>query len=150
MFNWLKIKGDDSSLPDGNAPLALLDLEALTLTFNDDVALVAPATPAPTAVTQITSITTGVTCNARAGEITTVSQTVAAAAEADFVVSNNQVKAEDVVVVCIKEHESAGTFIASVVGVADGSFTVRLTNLHASAAGDDTLVIGFVVIKAQS
>lgn len=102
----------------------------------------------PGAVIQTSSITTGVTLNKRTGAITTVSQTVAAAAEADFAVTNNQVKVGDIVLVCIGTHTSAGTFIASVSAVADGSFTIRLTNVHASAAGDDVLVINFVVIGA--
>jgi hypothetical protein len=98
-------------------------------------------------VTQITSITTGVTLNKLSGQITTVSQTVAAAGEADIVVTNNQVKAGDVVLVCIGTHTSAGSFVANVIAVANGSFTIRLTNLHASAAGDAVLVINFTVIK---
>lgn len=102
------------------------------------------------AVTQATSITTGVTCNANSGVITTVSQTVAAGAEADFVVTNSKVKATDVVAVCIKTHTSAGTFIASIAAVADGQFTIRLTNLHASAAGDNVLVVNFLVLKAEA
>lgn len=103
-----------------------------------------------TAVTQGTSITTGVTCNALSGVITTVSQTVAAGAEADFVVTNSEVAATDVVVACIKTHTSAGTFVVSVAAVAAGQFTLRLTNLHASAAGDNVLVINFFVIKAEA
>lgn len=103
-----------------------------------------------TAVTQATSITTGVTCSAYSGVITTVSQTVAAGAEADFVVTNTKVAATDVVVACIKTHTSAGTFAVSVATVAAGSFTLRLTNLHASAAGDNVLVINFVVLKAEA
>lgn len=102
------------------------------------------------AVTQLTSISTGVTLNALSGEITTVSQTVAAAAEADFVVTNDQVEASDVVVACIKTHTSAGTFLVTVAAVAAGQFTLRLTNLHASAAGDNVLVISFFVIKAKA
>jgi len=101
------------------------------------------------AVTQITSITTGVTCNAYSGVITTVSQTVAAGAEADIVVTNSKVAATDVVAVSIKTHTSAGTFEASVAAVAAGQFTLRLTNLHASAAGDNVLVINFIVLKAE-
>src|SRR5262245_57894019 len=102
------------------------------------------------AVTQTSSITTGVTCNALSGVITTVSQTVAAAAEADFVVTNNRVVATDVVVACIKTHTSAGTFEVTVAAVASGQFTLRLANLHASAAGDNVLVINFFVIKATA
>ena len=112
----------------------------------DDGAVV---TSGQTAVTQATSITTGVTCNALSGVITTVSQTVAAAAEADFVVTNSKVAATDVVVACIKTHTSAGTFQVTVAAVAAGQFTLRLANLHASAAGDNVLVINFIVLKAE-
>jgi hypothetical protein len=103
-----------------------------------------------TAVTQATSITTGVTCNAMTGVITTVSQTVAAGAEAEFTVTNSQVAATDVVVACIKTHTSGGTFAVDVSAVAAGSFKLRLTNLHASAAGDNVLVINFMVLKATA
>ena len=102
------------------------------------------------AVTQLTSITTGVTLNAISGAITTVSQTVAAGAEADIVVTNNKVAATDIVVACIKTHTSAGTFAVTVAAVAAGSFTLRLTNLDAAAAGNNVLVINFFVIKATA
>lgn len=101
-----------------------------------------------TAVTQITSITTGVTLNKLSGVITTVSQTVAAGAEADIIVTNSQVAATDVVVACIKTHTSAGTFAVTVATVAAGSFTLRLTNLDAATAGNNVLVINFLVLKA--
>lgn len=101
-------------------------------------------------VTQATSITTGVTLNSRAGQITTVSTTLAAAAEATFTVTNSTVSAEDAVTVCIGSTSSAGTPIAVVSAVADGSFNVRLSNLHASAALDNTLTLNFVVHKAQA
>lgn len=101
-----------------------------------------------TAVTQATSITTGVTCSAYSGVITTVSQTVAAGAEAEFTVTNTNVAATDVVVACIKTHTSAGSFIVAVSAVAAGSFKLHLTNLHASAAGNNVLVINFIVLKA--
>lgn len=103
-----------------------------------------------TAVTQITSITTGVTCSALSGVVTTVSQTVAAAGEAEFTVTNTLVAATDVVVACIKTHTSAGTFAVDVSAVAAGSFKLRLTNLHASAAGDNVLVINFLVHKCEA
>lgn len=102
------------------------------------------------AVTQITSITTGVTLNKISGEITTVSQTVAAGAEADFVVTNSKVVATDVVVVAIKTHTSGGSFIALVAAIAAGQFTIRLTNLHATAAGDNVLILNFLVLKTAA
>lgn len=102
-----------------------------------------------TAVTQGTNITTGVTCNAYSGVITTVSQTVAGGAEASFTVTNSKVAATDVVVACIKTHTSAGLFFVACTAVADGSFQLSLTNLSASA-GDNVLVINFVVLKAAA
>lgn len=102
-----------------------------------------------TAVTQGTSISTGVTCSAYSGVITTVSQSVAAGAEAEFTVTNTKVKATDVVVACIKTHTSAGDFIVGVSAVADGSFKLRLTNLHATTAGNNVLVINFAVLPVR-
>ncbi len=107
-------------------------------------------TQGQTAVTQASSITTGVTCSAYSGVITTVSQTVAGGAEAEFTVTNTKVRATDVVVACIKTHTSAGEFIVGVSAVADGSFKLRLTNLHASTAGNDVLVINFVVLPCEA
>jgi hypothetical protein len=60
------------------------------------------------------------------------------------------VAATDIVVAGIKSTASAGTFIVAVAAVAAGQFTLRLTNLHASAAGNNTLVINFFVIKATA
>jgi hypothetical protein len=102
-----------------------------------------------TAVTQATSITTGVTCNALSGVITTVSQTVAGAAEASFTVTNSEVAATDVVVACIKTHTSAGLFFPCVTAVGAGSFELSLTNLSASA-GNNVLVINFLVHKCEA
>lgn len=107
-------------------------------------------TQGQTAVTQTSSITTGVTCSAYSGVITTVSQTVAAGAEAEFTVTNTLVAATDVVVACIKTHTSAGSFIVATSAVADGSFKLHLTNLHASNAGNNVLVINFIVLKATA
>lgn len=103
-----------------------------------------------TAVTQATNISTAVTCNAYSGVITTVSQTIAAGAEGEFTVNNSLVRATDVVLVCIKTHTSAGDFIAAVSAVADGSFKIRLTNLNAATAGNNVLVLNFVVIPAEA
>lgn len=103
-----------------------------------------------TAVTQATNISAAVTCNAYSGVITTVSQTVAGGAEAEFTVNNDKVAATDVVVACIKTHTSAGDFIVGVSAVAAGSFKLRLTNLHASTAGNNVLVINFVALKATA
>jgi hypothetical protein len=114
---------------------------------NEDGVLV---TQGQVAVTQATSITTGVTCNAYSGVITTVSQTVAAGGEAEFTVTNNKVAATDVVVASIKTHTSAGSFTVHTTATAAGSFKLMLTNLHASTAGNNTLAINFIVLKATA
>lgn len=114
---------------------------------NEDGVIV---TSGQTAVTQGTNISTAVTCNAYTGVITTVSQTVAGGAEAEFTVNNDKVAATDVVVASIKTHTSAGDLIVGVSAVAAGSFKLRLTNLHASTAGNNVLVINFLVLKATA
>ena len=101
-----------------------------------------------TAVTQLTSISTGVTCNAYSGVITTVSQTVAAGAEAEFTVTNDKVAATDIIVPVIKTHTSQGSFHVGINQVAAGSFKVQLSNMHATLAGNNVLVISFIVLKA--
>lgn len=100
------------------------------------------------AVTQQTNRSTGVTINALCGQITTDATSLAAAAEATFVVTNNKVAATDVVVVSAASGQTAGTSVPLVSAVAAGSFSITLTNLHASTADTGAMVINFVVIKA--
>lgn len=101
-------------------------------------------------VTQATSITTGVTLNTHSGQITTVSSTLAAAAEAEFVVTNSNVAATDTVIVNLGSTSSAGTPYALCTRVAAGSFTILVGNKHASNALDNTLTINFAVIGGAS
>lgn len=102
-------------------------------------------------VTQATSITTGVTVNATSGTITTVSQTIAAGAEATFTVTNSSVAANDSVIVSLASTASAGgPFIVTVTAVAAGSFDISIANPHATNAGNNTLVINFVVLKSAT
>lgn len=96
-------------------------------------------------VTQITSASTGVTLSKRAGQITTVALSTAGAAEEAFVVTNTLVEAQDIIVVSTT-YAGAGTPAVSVKGVANGSFTIVITNLSASAL-DAVLVVNFRVIK---
>lgn len=101
------------------------------------------------AVTQITSRSTGVTLNHLCGTITTDSSSLAAAAEATFAVVNNKVGANDVVICCVQSGgTTAGSTIAVVSAVAEGSFAITITNLHASTADIAALVINFAVIKS--
>ena len=98
-------------------------------------------------VTQASSITTAVTLNKVVGEVVTVSSTLAAAAEATFTVTNSAVGANDAVIAWIKSTSSAGTPVVFVTAVAAGSFALTLSNLHASSALNNTLTIGFMVLR---
>lgn len=102
------------------------------------------------AVTQITSRATGVTLNKLCGAITTDSTSLAAAAEASFVVTNSKVAVGDVVIVTPRSGQTASTSVAFVTAVAAGSFTITLSNLHASTADTGAMIINFAVIKAVS
>lgn len=102
-------------------------------------------------VTQATNRSTGVTINALSGTITTDATSLAAAAEATFVVTNSKVAATDVVVVAVKSGGTTpGSTWASVTAVAAGSFSITVSNLHASTADTAALVINFVVIKGTA
>jgi len=101
-------------------------------------------------VTQITTASTGVTLNTNVGQITTVTQNIAAAGEVQFTVTNSAVAATSVVVVNIASGSTGGTTIAAVTAVAAGSFQITLTNLHAATAETGTLVINFAVIKGSA
>lgn len=101
-------------------------------------------------VTQLTNRTTAVTLNKSTGVITTDDASLAAAAEATFVVNNTKVKATDVVTVSVQDAGATGTVQAYVSDVADGSFSITLTNLHASTASTDAVVINFAVIRASN
>lgn len=106
------------------------------------------ATGAGAAVTQATSRTTGVTINAICGAITTDTSSLAAAAEAEFTVTNSAVAATDVVVVCLKTESATGTSLPFVSTVGAGSFKITLTNLHATTADTSASVINFAIIKS--
>ena len=99
-------------------------------------------------VTQATSISTGVTINATSGIITTVDPALAAAAEAEFAVTNSFVAVGDVVLVCVgsgpSDNEHVFAFVSSVTL---GAFTIVLSNLAAANQGDGAMTINFAVIK---
>lgn len=104
------------------------------------------------AVTQQTNRTTGVTLNTVTGQITTSNASLAAEAAADFVVTNSQVEAGDVVIASIASGSNGGATSVSIAAVAAGSFTVRVTNNNAAAGTAETgaIVINFIVMKGQS
>jgi len=99
-------------------------------------------------VTQITSRATGVTLSATAGQITTDTTSLAAAAEATFTVTNTYVTAKTVPVVALASGAAATTNVF-VSAVAAGSFDITVANLHASTAEDGALVINFALIDVN-
>jgi len=101
-------------------------------------------------VTQITTIATGVTLDAYSGVITTVSSTLAAVTTTGFVVTNAAVGAGSVVIANVVNYggtyETNGIPVVTVDTIAEGSFTIKLSNAHASNALSGVLKIGFIVL----
>lgn len=95
-------------------------------------------------VTQATSISTGVTLNTVVGTITTVSSTLAAAAEQAITLTNSNITADSIVMMSAS---TAGTGTPAIVKIvpAAGSVTFTLKNVNASAAFNNTILISFVV-----
>ena len=80
-------------------------------------------------VTQITSKTTAVKVNAFNGRITTVALTDTADTGFDFVVNNTKVHANSNVQLTVLYAGSTGTPISRIVSQAEGTFTVRISNV---------------------
>ena len=116
-------------------------------TFAGPIAVGKGTTPA---VTQITSRSTGVTLNASSGRITMDATSLAAAAEATFVVTNSFVTANSVPVIALASGSTAATSVAVVSAVADGSFSITLTNLNAATADTGAGVINFIVFNGAT
>ncbi len=106
------------------------------------------ATGAGAAVTQASTRSTGVTINNICGEITGNNTSLAAAADATFVVTNSKVAIQDTVVLSVQSGPTANTSIFTVSAVAAGSFSIKIHNLNASTADTGTPIINFSVIKA--
>lgn len=106
------------------------------------------------AVTQLTSRTTGVTLNQITGQITLVAATISGHEADEFTLTNSEIAANDVIVVCIKSGCAAGTrkyYQTQVTAVAAGSCVVSVGNLDNStipATGTDSPVLQFAVIKS--
>jgi hypothetical protein len=100
-------------------------------------------------VTQATSRTTGVTLNTISGAITTNTTSLAAAASATFVVSNNQVTTDCVVLPSIKGGTVSGNTDVYVSATTNGSFSITVANQSAATAETGAIVINFIVLKAS-
>jgi hypothetical protein len=101
---------------------------------------------AVSSVTQLTSKSTGVTINAAAGQIVTNNAALAAGAEVAFVVTNSAVSAYDIPVIALASGATtAGTYLLSVATVANGSFTVVISNASAGSLSE-ALTLNFGII----
>jgi hypothetical protein len=98
-------------------------------------------------VTQATDKTTAVTLNKLCGTITLHAQSLAAAAETGFTLTNSTIAATDVVVANIKGVGTVNSYQLTVDGVANGSCHITLANLSAGALAE-ALTINFAVIKS--
>ena len=101
---------------------------------------------AVSSVTQLTSKATGVTINAAAGQIVTSNALLAAGAEVAFVVTNSAASAYDIPVIALASGAAtAGTYLLSVAAVANGSFTVVISNASAGSLSE-ALTLNFGII----
>jgi len=100
-------------------------------------------------VTQITSRATGVTASGYMGAITTDTTSLAAGAEATFVVTNTKVKATSVVVVSLQTPSATGLSLPFVSKTTAGTFEITLTNVHGSTADTSASVINYMVLNGN-
>lgn len=106
------------------------------------------ATGAGGAVTQATNRSTTAVLSKIAGQVTTNTTSLAAAAQATFTVTNTAVAATDVILLSIASGQTNKETKAYVSAVAAGSFDITVHNQHASTAEVGAIVINFAVIKA--
>ena len=130
--NLLAIGAKDPSRDDGYLALAVnaAPLQSLYDTAN---------------VTQITSITTAVTVNAHNGTITTVSSTLAGAANTSFTVNNNKVTTASKILLTL-DYNGSGIPILVTNTIANGSFVIKIINASAATALNSTLKISYLIL----
>ena len=130
--NLIAIGAKDPSRDDGYRPMAInaAPLQSLYDTAN---------------VTQLTAITTAVTVNAHNGIITTVSSTLAGGSNAAFTVNNSKVTTASKILLTVN-HPGAGIPVLITEAVANGSFAIRIYNVTASTAFNNTLEISYLIL----
>ena len=130
--NLIAIGAKDPSRYDGYRPMAInaAPLQSLYDTAN---------------VTQLTAITTAVTVNAHNGIITTVSSTLAGGSNAAFTVNNSKVTTASKILLTVN-HPGAGIPVLITEAVANGSFAIRIYNVTASTAFNNTLEISYLIL----
>ena len=100
------------------------------------------------AVTQGTSKSTGVTLSQMQGVITTHNAALNTGIEVAFIVTNTLVELTDTIVLSIQSGGTAGEYMAQVVVVTNGTFTISLSNLSGSNASD-AVIINFYVLRGD-
>ncbi|NLS19890.1 hypothetical protein HGP16_25460 [Rhizobium sp. P40RR-XXII] len=101
-----------------------------------------------TAVATGTGATGTATLNKTQGKITTGALTTAAAATHVLTLTNSAIAAGDTVFVTVgKGTATTGTPTVCDVTPGAGSVVITLQNIHASAAINGTLVVGYLVMK---
>lgn len=100
-------------------------------------------------VTQSSSKTTGVTLNAKSGQITMNNAALADDATAAFTFTNSFIAATDVVIVNVASVGTAGGYQLTVGAVAAGSCSISVLNVSGGSLSQ-AIVINFVVIKGVS
>lgn len=99
-----------------------------------------------TATASGTGGTSTVTLSKQNGVITTDAITTAAGAAHVITVTNTLVAATSRILVTLDKNSSAGTPVITSVTPGSGSFTVEISNLHASVAVDAALKVHFLVL----
>jgi hypothetical protein len=91
------------------------------------------------AVTQTGSITSAVTLNQPAGEITTVSATIAGTVNT-FTLNNSYIKADSVILATVNDTTGAGLVVVQVDNIAAGSCSISLAGVVSNTG---TVTVGF-------
>ena len=91
------------------------------------------------AVVQTGSITSAVTLNQPAGEITTVSATIAGTVNT-FTLNNSYIKADSVILATVNDTTGAGLVVVQVDNIAAGSCSISLAGVVSNTG---TVTVGF-------
>ena len=128
---------------------ALVDGAAMSLAkfghINEIVDEVNKLTGNTATVTQQTAISTAVTIDSYAGVITTVSATTAAGSNVAFTVNNSKVTSASKVLLTAV-HIGAGVPVFTLDSINNGSFVIRIYNVHPTNAFNNLFKISFLVL----
>jgi hypothetical protein len=107
------------------------------------------STAAQGTVTQLTNKGTGVTINKSMGRITMNSASLAGATSVTFTLTNNEISANDVVIVSVSGGGTAGAYWPFVSSQTAGSAVIGLYNNTANPLAE-AVIINFAIIHGAS